>query len=181
MCNLVGAWQQMPAVHALVEHCRLLMLLFVSVVLGAAVLEPHVALCHVQQLVAVANSAAPAPSSVVKVYSALPASSSSSNSNGGSRGGSSCTATTHHLPAAAGTVVGSSAVPGASGALLLRELPVNAAADMLLQQGLLLVASCFHGRSVSSNTPYKSERPFTVVVQIWDTLHWQLTRMVSPR
>jgi hypothetical protein len=179
MCNLVAARQQMPAVYALVEHCRLLMLLFLSVVLGAAVLEPHVALCHMQQLVAVANSAAPAPSSVVKVYSALPASSSSS-SNSGSRGGSSCTATTHHLPAA-GTVVGSSAVPGASGALLLRELPVNAAADMLLQQGLLLVASCFHGRSVSSNTPYKSERPFTVVVQIWDTLHWQLTRMVSPR
>jgi hypothetical protein len=67
------------------------------------------------------------------------------------------------------------------GAVLLRELPVNAAADMLLLPGLLLVASCFHGRAISSNTPYKSERPFTVVVHIWDTDTWQLTRLVSPR
>lgn len=58
---------------------------------------------------------------------------------------------------------------------------MNAAADMLLLPGLLLVASCFHGRAVSSNTPYKSERPFTVVVQVWDTQTWQLTRLVSPR
>lgn len=80
-----------------------------------------------------------------------------------------------------GVHVGSSTLPDATGALLLRELPVNAAADIVLQQGLLLVASCFHGRAVSSNTPYKSERPFTVVVHIWDTTTWQLTRLVSPR
>lgn len=144
-----------------------------------AVLEPHVAVCHNQQLLALANCAAPAPSSVVKVYSTRPASNKHSRSKGSS------TSTTEDLAAGdhqqTGVQVGSSSIPGAAGALLVRELPVNAAADLMLQQGLLLVASCFHGRSVSNNTPYKSERPFTVVVHIWETRHWQLTRLISPR
>jgi hypothetical protein len=151
------------------------------------VLEPHVAVCHEQQLLALANCAAPAPSSAVKVYSTQPAgvhgsssgssSSSSTCADGAAQGGAPAAA----AAAAATTVGSSSAGGGARGALLLRELPVNAAADMRLAQGLLLVASCFHGRAVSSNTPYKSERPFTVVVHVWETRRWQLTRLVSPR
>lgn len=77
--------------------------------------------------------------------------------------------------------MGDSSCPGAVGALLLKELPVNAAADMKLSQGLLFVASCFHGRAVSTNSPFKSERPYTVVVNVWETRTWQLTRLISPR
>lgn len=153
-----------------------------------AVLEPHVALCAQQQLLALANCAAPAPSSVVKIYSTIPAASSSNSHSIGSHVSSSRTrpvnSTTVAAAAAAAAAVatvGSSSRPDARGALLLRELPVTAAADMKLSQGLLLVASCFHGRAVSNNSPYKSERPFTVVVHVWETRTWQLTRLISPR
>jgi hypothetical protein len=125
------------------------------------------------------------PSSVVKIYSTHPAgrthnSNSSSNAQPVRATPGSQQQQQQQQPAGSVTV-GSSRAPDATEAVLLRELPVNAAADMLLLPGLLLVASCFHGRAISSNTPYKSERPFTVVVQIWDTDTWQLTRLVSPR
>ncbi|KAF8055393.1 hypothetical protein HT031_006760 [Scenedesmus sp. PABB004] len=143
-------------------------------------LEPHVAVCAGQELLALANCAAPAPSSAVKIYSTRPAGGSGGGGGGRPvRGGRAAPAPPPPPPGA--VAVGSSAGPDASGALLLRELPVNAAADMQLLPGLLLVASAFHGRSVSVNSPHKSERPFTVVVHIWDTQRWQLTRLVSPR
>jgi hypothetical protein len=123
------------------------------------------------------------PSSVVKLYSTCPAGrTDSSSSSSSARPIRAAQGTQQQQQQPAGSItVGSSSAPDATGAVLLRELPVNAAADMLLLPGLLLVASCFHGRAVSSNTPYKSERPFTVVVHIWDTHTWQLTRLVSPR
>jgi hypothetical protein len=64
---------------------------------------------------------------------------------------------------------------GTAGALL-RELPVNAAADMAFVPGRLLVASAFHGRSLGG-----PERAFTVVVHCWDTDTWAWSRLVSPR
>jgi hypothetical protein len=139
--------------------------------------------CESQQLLALANCAAPMPSSVVKIYSTQPAGSSSSSGSSGARPIRAAQGTQQQQQQrpAGSVTVGSSSAPDAMGAVLLRELPVNAAADMLLLPGLLLVASCFHGRAISSNTPYKSERPFTVVVHIWDTDTWQLTRLVSPR
>lgn len=186
--------------------------------LHCTVLEPHVALCQSEGLLALANCAAPVPTSVVKIYSTSPAAAAGGGGAGGDAGGaapntlsrvaadmlagtataSGATSTTAAAAASSAdpasterllllphadalAVVGSSSLPGAAGAALLRELPVNAAADMSLPPGLLLVASCFHGRAVSANTPYKSERPFTVVVHIWSTRTWQLTRLVSPR
>jgi hypothetical protein len=123
------------------------------------------------------------PSSVVKIYSTHPAGRTHNNSSSSNpQPVRAAPGSQQQQQQPAGSVtVGSSSAPDAMGAVLLRELPVNAAADMLLLPGLLLVASCFHGRAISSNTPYKSERPFTVVVQIWDTDTWQLTRLVSPR
>lgn len=132
-----------------------------------AVLEPHVAVCHEQQLLALANCAAPAPCSVVKVYSTHPAppsskpaikTSSSIRHSGGSTwpaGSAADPSAAAAAAAAAVSVVGDSSCPGAVGALLLKELPVTAAADMRLSQGLLLVASCFHGRAVSNNSPFR--------------------------
>jgi hypothetical protein len=65
--------------------------------------------------------------------------------------------------------------PPTAGALL-RELPVNAAADMAFADGRLLVAAAFHGRSLGG-----PERAFTVVVHAWDTDTWAWSRLVSPR
>jgi hypothetical protein len=79
------------------------------------------------------------------------------------------------------SVVGDSSRPGCVGALLLRELPVNAASDVKLVGGLLVAASSFHARGVSANSPFKSERAYTVVISIWETKTWQLTRLMSPR
>jgi hypothetical protein len=159
---------------------------------NSAVLEPHVAVCHQQQLLALANCAAPAPSSVVKIYSTHPAPAASkphpaaaySSSHAAQRGTPpplAAASTAAAAAAAAASVVGDSTCPGAVGALLLKELPVNAAADMKLDHGLLFVASCFHGRAVSNNSPFRSERPYTVVVNVWETKSWTLTRLISPR
>lgn len=65
--------------------------------------------------------------------------------------------------------------PATAGALL-RELSVNAAADMAFAPGRLLVAAAFHGRSLGG-----PERAFTIVVHCWDTDTWAWTRLVSPR
>lgn len=155
-----------------------------------AVLEPHVAVCHQQQLLALANCAAPAPSSVVKIYSTHPAPAATKPTHAAGRNTSSASHTAQRTAptaaavaaaAAAASVVGDSSCPGAVGALLLKELPVNAAADMKLDHGLLFVASCFHGRAVSNNSPFRSERPYTVVVNVWETKSWTLTRLISPR
>lgn len=185
--------------------CLLLLVVYWS----CTVLEPHVAVCHEQHLLALANCSAPAPCSVVKVYSTHPAPSRTAAAAGtaaaaalrharsppgsGTRstGGRVTSSSSSHAAAGAGgaaaaaaaavSVVGDSSCPGSTGALLLKELPVNAAADMKLSQGLLLVASCFHGRAVSTNSPFRSERPYTVVVNVWETRTWQLTRLISPR
>jgi len=68
------------------------------------------------------------------------------------------------------------AAGGGTAGTLLRELPVNAAADMAFIPGRLLVASAFHGRSLGG-----PERAFTVVVHCWDTESWAWSRLVSPR
>jgi hypothetical protein len=78
-------------------------------------------------------------------------------------------------PAPASVVRVYCARPGTAGTLL-RELPVNAAADMAFAGGRLLVAAAFHGRSLGG-----SERAFTVVVHSWDTDTWAWSRLVSPR
>jgi hypothetical protein len=131
------------------------------------------------------------PSSIVKVYSTHPAPpstkpNSSSNSGGGrerkAAAGTAEEAAAASAAAAAVCVVGDSSCPGAVGALLLKELEVNAAADLKFVQGLLVVASNFNARGVwSNNSPFKSERAYTVVINIWDTRTWQRTRLMSPR
>lgn len=149
-------------------------------------LEPQVVVCHQQQLLALANCAAPAPSSIIKVYSTHPAPlvSKPHHPAAAARDAPAAAAADPQAAAAAAaavSVVGDSSRPGCVGALLLRELPVNAASDVKLVGGLLLAASSFHARGVSANSPFKSERAYTVVISIWETKTWQLTRLMSPR